>query len=121
MTTTTDLSVKDLLFTIFMAMVKRVHTRPTSSDNSNLDSLLKSWNLKRVIAGGDGNCLFTSVAYSLIERIRCGDETLRHSLICLGVPEGNLQDTNVQRFLRIKMVDEWSANPSQDQGFLQLT
>ena len=81
-----------------------------------MESLLNSWNLKRVAVPGDGNCLFTSIAFSLIQS---GDTLTTECLLALGVPVDHTQDLNyIQKLLRVKMVEEWNANHEHHQGFI---
>ena len=88
-------------------------------DSSQIDSLLMSWNLKRVTVPGDGNCLFTSIAFSLVQRAQRGDTFTSEHLLALGVPANHIHDVNyVQKLLRVRMVEEWNTNQEYYQGFL---
>lgn len=88
-------------------------------DNEQIGSLLKSWNLERVDIPGDGDCLFRSVAFGLIQIIQHGDKDIKELLLGLGVPETNLCDINyLQRLLRTRMVEEWEENVDQYQGYI---
>lgn len=88
-------------------------------DSSKIDSLLMSWNLKRVVVPGDGNCLFTSVAFSLVQRAQKGDTFTSEYLLALGVPADYIHDVDyIQKLLRVRMVEEWNANQEYYQGFI---
>ena len=103
-----------------MAMVEGLcssHKSDTQGDQ--MESLLASWNLQRVTIPGDGNCLFTSVAFSLVQRIQGGDTVTRDRLLTLGVPEAHIKDVSyIGKLLRVRMVDEWNANHDYYQGFV---
>ena len=63
---------------------------------------------------GDGNCLFTSAAHSLVRRVNDGAQ-----LLDIGIPEQCLCDiTYIRRHLRIRMVQEWNSNIEYYQGFI---
>ena len=49
--------------------------------------LFKSWSFMRVEICGDGSCLLTSVAHSLIQRIDSGDTSINQIVLQLGVPD----------------------------------
>ena len=60
---------------------------------------------------GDGSCLFTSVAATLISRVQNSDAAVLQMLLRLGVPEANLKDINyILRLLRTRMVEECHNN-----------
>ena len=68
---------------------------------------------------GDGNCLFTSVAFSLVQRIQSADAFIIECLHDIGIHEIQIQDTNhIQKILRIRRVEEWNTNQEYYQGFL---
>ena len=115
-----DFSPRNLFFTSFMAIIEGLRERYQSELQSDqIESLLTSWNLKRIAVAGDGNCLFTSIAFGLVQRIQSGDNVATEILCGLGVPESNIQDINyIQNLLRVRMVDEWNANPDNYQGFV---
>ncbi len=71
MSQTADLKTRD---TSFLALVRGLSKK--HGQESNLDKLLTSWNFKKVAVSGDGSCLFTSVANSLLLRIQSGDEEI---------------------------------------------
>ena len=54
--------------------------------DDTLQSTLTSWNLDRVV-NGDGNCLFTSVANSLIAHIQSGQVDGQLTLARIGLHE----------------------------------
>lgn len=117
MSKTADFNSRDAFFTSFIALVEGL-TKKQAPD-SNLDILLKSWKLKRVIVPGDGNCLFTSVANSLVQRSQSGDTAVLQILVHLGVPETQFMDIDyIQKLLRVRMVQEWNSNLEYYQGFL---
>ena len=94
-------------------------TEDTGND-SELDTLLKSWNFRRVEVCGDGSCLFTSVAHSLIQRIiDSRDAAILHILQQIGVPDQHAKDPEyIAKLLRVRMVQEWNNNMEYYQGFL---
>ena len=68
---------------------------------------------------GDGSCLFTSVAHSLIQRVQSGDSAVHQILSRLGVSESHFDNiTYIRRVLRERMVQEWNNNLEYYQGFL---
>ena len=68
---------------------------------------------------GDRNGLFTSVAFSLVQRIQSGDAFIIKHLRDIGIHEIHMQDTNyIQKILRMQMVEEWNTNQEYYQGFL---
>ena len=74
MSKTADFCSKNIFFISFIAMLEGwCNSQQGEVDSSKIDSLLMSWNLKRVVVPGDGNCLFTSVAFSLVQRAQKGD------------------------------------------------
>ena len=103
-----------------MAMIQGVCNRHQSEiENNPMESLLTSWNLKRVPIPGDGNCLFRSVAFSLVQRIQGGDLFITEHLQALGVPESHIQDVHyLSNLLRVRMVEEWNVNHDDYQGFV---
>ena len=74
MSNTADLKTKDIFFTSFLTLVKGFQSRQPTDRHNILDNVLSSWNFRRVEVPGDGNCLFTSIAHSLVIRVQCGDE-----------------------------------------------
>ena len=120
MSKTADFSGRNIFFTSFMAMIQGVCNRHQSKIESNpMESLLTSWNLKRVPIPGNGNCLFRSVAFSLVQRIQGGDLFIAEHLQALGVPESHIQDVHyLSNLLRVRMVEEWNVNHDDYQGFV---
>lgn len=61
---------------------------------------------------GDGSCLFTSVAHSLIHRVDNGDTSIPQFLLhFVGLPEQHLKDPEyIAKILRVRMVQEWNNN-----------
>ena len=118
MSMTAVFNSKDIYFTSFLALVQGLGKEEMGND-SELDMLLKSWNFRRVEVRGDGSCLFTSVAHSLIQRIETGDASILQILLQTGVPEQHLKDPEyIVRLLRVRMVQEWNNNIEYYQGFL---
>lgn len=92
------------------------NSHPRQVESSQMEM---SWNLQRVAIPKDGNCLLTSIAFSLIQRIRSGDTFATECLLALGTPLDRIQDLNyIQKLLRVKMVGEWSTNHEHYQGFI---
>ena len=120
MSKTADFRCKNIFFTSFMAMVEGFCNSHQSHDESTqMESLLNSWNLKRAAVPGDGNCLFTSIAFSLIQKIQSGDTLTTECLLALGVAVDHIQDLNyIQKLLRVKMVEEWNTNHEHYQEFI---
>ena len=57
---------------------------------------------------GDGNCLFTAIAFGFVNHIQSGDNLVSEHLEALGIPSANLQDVHyILRELRKRMVQEW--------------
>ena len=117
---TTAMLYTGTFFTSFIALIERlVSSHSTHIDYSQIDQTLSSWNLRRIQSPGDGNCLFTSIAFVLAHRIRGGDATIRAHLRLIGVSDTQLEDVEFLRsFLRVKMVEEWSRNSDFYQGFI---
>ena len=90
-----------------------------NTDTTHMEHLLSSWNVRRVHVQGDGNCLFTSIAHSLVQRVKDGDHATTERLHLIGVPLYHFQDVNyIQRLLRIRMVEEWNDHLEYYQGFI---
>ena len=71
MSKTADFNSRNIFFTSFMAMVEGwCNSHQSEIENSQIKNMLSSWNLQKVNIPGDGNCLFTSVAFSLVQRIQ---------------------------------------------------
>ena len=120
MSKTADFNSRNIFFTSFMAMVEGwCNSHQSEIESSQIENMLSSWNLQKVNIPGDGNCLFTSVAFSLVQRIQSGDAYIIERLRDIGIHEIDMQDTNhIQKFLRIRMVEEWNTNQEYYQGFL---
>ena len=58
---------------------------PKAQDSDQLQNILDSWNLRKVDMPGDGDCLFWSIAYGLMQRIQNGDNAVKQLLLGLGV------------------------------------
>ncbi len=114
---TVSLDVKNVLFTSILALIQSCcdnhHTEST-----NIENVLSSWNFRKVAVPGDGNCLFTSVALSIIERIQNHDDVVVDIMTKLGL---SVRDLNIQRIskrLRDLVVQEWLGdNADYYQGF----
>lgn len=118
MSLTVDLNGKDIFFVSFLALIQGL-TKVNQGQTSYLDTVLNSWNFERVSVNGDGSCLFTSVASTLVRRVEKKDTVVIQLLLQLGVPEVNLNDIScIGRLLRVKMVEEWIQNIEYYQGFL---
>ena len=119
MTDTAKLNAGTFFISFIAVIEKLVASCPHDSCKSQIDKTLSSWNLKRVDIPGDGNCLFTSTAFSLVQLIQGGDAGIKAHMLLLGVPEMNLEDVEfLCKFLRLKMVEEWSNNLDFYQGFI---
>ena len=72
-----------------MAVVEGMcNSRPNEVDNGQqMESLLSSWNMKRICIPGDGYCLFASIAFSLVHRVERGDRATIECLHKLGTPD----------------------------------
>ena len=71
--------------TFFIALIEKlVGSCPHELDHSQIDTTLSSWNLKRVNMPGDGNCLFRSIAFTVVQRIQGGNACIRAHLLSLG-------------------------------------
>ena len=71
MSKTADFNSRNIFFTSFMAMVEGwCNSHQSEIENSQIENMLSSWNLQKINIPGDGNCLFTSVAFSLVQRIQ---------------------------------------------------
>ena len=116
MSKTADFSSQNIYFTSFLALVEGFCHKNQQVRSHYLDSLLSSWNLRRMNVRGDGNCLFTSVASSLIMRIRNGDMTARDILRRMHINETQFHD--LPSILRRRMVEEWNTNIDFYQGFI---
>ena len=122
MSKTAEVQMKDIFFTSFLTLTKGFmnsqSTAPTGSPNS-LDEVLSSWSFRRVEVLGDGNCLFTSVAHSLVRLVNDGEQPIITQLLHIGIPEECLCNiTYIRRHLRIRMVQEWNSNIEYYQGFI---
>ena len=97
-------------FISFIALIEKlVGSCPHELDHSQIDTTLSSWNVKRVNMPGDGknNCLFKSIAFTVVQQIQGGDACIRAHLLSLGVPEMQLGDVEfLCKFLRSRMVEE---------------
>ena len=117
MSKTADFNTRNIFFTSFMAIVEGwCNSHQSEFQSIQMERLLTSWNVE---IPGDGNCLFTSVAFSLVQRIQGGDQSTRERLHALGVHEVHIQDINyIRDLLRVRMVEEWNANHDDYQGFI---
>lgn len=78
-----------------------------------LDTVLKSWNFKRIAVSGDGNCLFYAVAHALLQKNNYASlaETLGFST--------QTTQKELAKLLRQATVNEWlGENSSHYQSFL---
>ena len=121
MSKTAELKTKDIFFTSFLTLTERfmnTQSRQRSGD-SNLDEVLSSWNFRRVEVLGDGNCLFTSLAHSLVIRVNSGEQAIITQLLAIGIPEQHMRDiAYIRRHLRVRMVQEWNNHIDYYQGFI---
>ena len=74
----------DVIFSTFLKTID--HSQSLSTCDDTLQSTL-TWNLDRVVVNGDGNCLFTSVANSLIAHIQSGQVDGQLTLARIGLHE----------------------------------
>ena len=123
MSKTADVKPEDIFFTSFLTLTKGIMNTQSGQRNEdgdqNLDELLSSWNFRRVEVLGDGNCLFTSLAHSLIIRVNSGEQAIITQLLAIGIPEEHLCDiAYIRRHLRVRMVQEWNNNIDYYQGFI---
>ncbi len=120
MSDTAYINSKDVFFFSFIAMIEGLPTANTPSDAlQQLESVLRSWNFRRVPVTGDGNCLFTAIALALIQRIRGTDTMLIQRLSTMGLPMERMHDVNsIAKWLRTCMVKEWMDNTDYYQGFV---
>lgn len=114
---TAYISNRNIFFNTFLHTInKPLHAQLHEGSKKLLD-LLHSWNLKGFEVPKDGNCLFMSVAYSLLHRITHGDKLLLQRLVTLGIETDQLNATSLQQLLRELMVKEWMANIEYYQPF----
>ena len=115
MAKTAEFRGADTLFMSFLSIAQKLTTRPQDNNNDQMRNLLHSWNLKQVDVAGDGDCLFRSVAFGLVQH---GDDAIKQVLLRLGIQEGNICDIcTIVRVLRNKMVEEWDQRDLY-QGYL---
>lgn len=94
----------------------------TKNNNEQLEPLLASWGMLRVPSLRNGDCLFRSIAYSLIYRMQRGDLCIQQCMARIGVPTEHMQNLDyIQRLLRMKMVQEWEENIDNYQGYISET
>lgn len=120
MATTADFSNTNAFFVSFLSMTQGLTKgEDVKTDNEQIENHVASWNLELVPIPGDGNCLFTSIAFVLIQRMQSGDRDIQGRMLALGIPQSSLYDINyLQKLLRVKMVEEWDTNPDQYQGYI---
>lgn len=89
------------------------------SGDPKLDEVFSSWNFRRVEVLGDGNCLFTSLAHSLVIRVNSGEQAIITQLLAIGIPEQHMCDiAYIRRHLRVRMVQEWNNHIDYYQRFI---
>ena len=113
---TAYINSKDVFFISFIAAIEGLPTEATShSPAAQLESVLSSWNLKRIPVPEDGNCLFTA----LLQRLQSKNENVAERLSALGLPMEKMHDINtIAELLRHCMVNEWIDNTEYYQGFV---
>ena len=110
----------DVFFTSFIAVFEGL---PKSADGGlrQLQSVLSSWNFKRVPVPGDENCLFTAIALAIFHHMQGTDQMLIQRLSTLGLPMEQMHDINsIDKLLRTCMVKEWIENTDYYQGFVTI-
>ena len=120
LTTTADFTASNAFFLSSLRILESgISGDNRNFDNKQLELLLTSWNLRRVSSLGNGDCLFSSVAYCLIHRMEQGDTAIKQQMMKIGVPEVHLNDLEyIQRLLRTRMVEEWQQNVDNYQGYI---
>ncbi len=109
MSDTAYINSKDVIFFSFIAIIEGFPRADTPSDGApqQLESVLRSWNFRKVSVPGDGNCLQST------------DRTLIQRLSALGLPMEQMNDVNsIAQWLRTRMVKEWMDNTDYYQGFV---
>ena len=104
----------NVMFTSFLKTVHR--SESLSTRDQTLQDTLSSWNFERVNVNGDGNCLFSSVAYTLIAHIQGG--YIDGNLTLARIGSESMDPIAVARALRSSVVMEWLGdNCDHYQGF----
>lgn len=108
---TATFNERNLLFVSFLALIKQSCDKH-HTESADISSVLSPWNFMQVPVPGDGNCLFTSVALSIIERIQNHDQTVIDFITTLGLSEGDCDVTRISKHLRELVVAEWIGDNS---------
>ena len=101
-----SLEQRNILFLSILAMIQH-SCENHHTESTNLESVLSSWNFRKVDVPGDGNCLFTSVALSILERIQNHDQVIIDIMTKLGLSVSDLDIQSLSTFLRELVVREW--------------
>ena len=64
-------------------------------DYTCVDATLSAWNLRRVNMQGDGNCLFSFIAFCVVKQITDRNEALKSRLFALGIPVDDILNVEV--------------------------
>jgi hypothetical protein len=99
---TATIDPNSFFFASFLSMTDRMadttpHQDPT---NQQLQSVLNQWNFKQIPVPSDGNCLFTAVSLSILQR---NDQVLFNRL---GIGK-NSDVSSLSEILRRLVVEEW--------------
>ena len=125
-TATAKLGIKSLPFlqpnagNIFMALGDPSTTDDLAEHQKRLDDTLAAWNFQRVLVDGDGDCLFQSIAWGLLQLASSGDP---HALTTLEECSISCMDMEpLIAHLRQVVVTEWMGpNSGEYQAFLTST
>ena len=114
---TITLDKLNILFISFLSIVKNFSGARSQSvaDEKSLVNLLSQWNFQRVEVPKDGNCIFSSVAMALMERVQRNDIAVMTILQQLGISSDStnqLEMHTISRVLRTLVVQEWLGEHS---------
>ena len=109
----------------FMSLVPSVFFRSSRSTlqehakvhAERLSSILDACNLMKHVVEGDGNCLFSAVAFGILNNLNQLSELHREVLKNVGL-DLSIDVKNLALQLRTVMVTEWIDNSSRYEGFL---
>lgn len=113
-----------IFFTSFLSMAtkysKTLNQELTSQEHDELlQRTLQQWNFRKISVPGDGNCLFTAIAYNLVNRARDNDEPILNRLQLLSNTPNRLEISEIAKELRLLVVKEWlGENSEYYQGFV---
>lgn len=98
----------------FGTWINNNNNKEQSENLKRLTNVLQSWNFVRVEVPGDGNCLFTSVAITIISMCQQHQSPLVDILQELGIDPHCDSVETIVKALRRAVVNEWTGDHSHE-------